>query len=177
MHYLYDDLGNVTRKHMGPLYEENMTYDGLGRMLSHTVAHDIGLVITTFEYDAQNLQGPDGFSSGEYTYGRLVKDRVDYADDTAVERRFCYDWRGLPEKKMDVFSHRTGGDEVSEFFVTQYNRYDRAGNLLQMTYPSGQVVEYEVGNMFDPAYTMVCKMPKAVIEAVVDLQSRQQQGD
>jgi acetamidase/formamidase len=27
----------------------------------------------------------------------------------------------------------------------------------------GQVVEYEVGNIFDPAYTMVCKVPKKVL--------------
>jgi hypothetical protein len=24
----------------------------------------------------------------------------------------------------------------------------------------GQVVEYEIGNVFDPAYTVICKMPK-----------------
>ena len=24
----------------------------------------------------------------------------------------------------------------------------------------GMVVDYEVGNVFDPAYTMICKMPK-----------------
>jgi acetamidase/formamidase len=27
----------------------------------------------------------------------------------------------------------------------------------------GQVVEYDLGNIFDPAYTMVCKMPKQVL--------------
>jgi acetamidase/formamidase len=27
----------------------------------------------------------------------------------------------------------------------------------------GQTVEYDLGNMFDPAYTMVCKMPKRVL--------------
>lgn len=27
----------------------------------------------------------------------------------------------------------------------------------------GQCVEYDVGNMYDPAYTMVCKMPKRVL--------------
>ncbi|MGH2550440.1 MAG: acetamidase/formamidase family protein, partial [Thermomicrobiales bacterium] len=32
-----------------------------------------------------------------------------------------------------------------------------AGTLM------GQVVEYEVGNVFDPAYTMVCKMPKRIL--------------
>jgi acetamidase/formamidase len=28
----------------------------------------------------------------------------------------------------------------------------------------GQTVRYDVGNVFDPAYTMVCKMPKEVLE-------------
>ena len=30
----------------------------------------------------------------------------------------------------------------------------------------GQVVEYDLGNMFDPAYTMVCKVPKRVLPRV-----------
>ena len=27
----------------------------------------------------------------------------------------------------------------------------------------GQCVEYEVGNVYDPAYTMICKMPKSIL--------------
>jgi len=27
----------------------------------------------------------------------------------------------------------------------------------------GQCVEYDLGNIFDPAYTIVCKMPKRVL--------------
>jgi hypothetical protein len=27
----------------------------------------------------------------------------------------------------------------------------------------GQCVEYDLGNVFDPAYTMVCKVPKRVL--------------
>ena len=27
----------------------------------------------------------------------------------------------------------------------------------------GRCVRYDVGNVFDPAYTMVCKMPKRVL--------------
>lgn len=30
----------------------------------------------------------------------------------------------------------------------------------------GQCVRYEVGNVFDPAYTMVCKLPKAVLKHI-----------
>jgi hypothetical protein len=27
-------------------------------------------------------------------------------------------------------------------------------------------VEYEVGNVYDPAYTMVCKLPKSVLKGI-----------
>lgn len=30
----------------------------------------------------------------------------------------------------------------------------------------GQCVEYDVGNIFDPAYTMVCKVPKSALERI-----------
>jgi hypothetical protein len=30
----------------------------------------------------------------------------------------------------------------------------------------GQVVAYEIGNVYDPAYTVICKMPKAILAAL-----------
>jgi hypothetical protein len=30
----------------------------------------------------------------------------------------------------------------------------------------GQCVEYEIGNVFDPAYTVVCKMRKSVLASL-----------
>jgi amidase len=30
----------------------------------------------------------------------------------------------------------------------------------------GEAVEYDMGNMFDPAYTMVCKIPKSVLDTM-----------
>jgi amidase len=30
----------------------------------------------------------------------------------------------------------------------------------------GQAVEYDLGNIFDPAYTMVCKIPKSVLAQI-----------
>ena len=30
----------------------------------------------------------------------------------------------------------------------------------------GQCVRYDLGNIFDPAYTMVCKMPKKLLEGL-----------
>lgn len=34
----------------------------------------------------------------------------------------------------------------------------------------GQCVEYEVGNVYDPAYTMVCKVPKRVLNSIFSRQ-------
>lgn len=41
----------------------------------------------------------------------------------------------------------------------------------------GQAVQYDMSNMFDPAYTMVCKLPKALLARLVaDKKSRQRRG-
>jgi len=34
----------------------------------------------------------------------------------------------------------------------------------------GQAAEYDMGNMFDPAYTMVCKISKSVLEGLTHTQ-------
>ncbi len=48
--------------------------------------------------------------------------------------------------------------EMARWLQSDYSLDGRGAALLM-----GQVVEYEVGNIFDPAYTMVCKMPKKVL--------------
>ncbi len=48
--------------------------------------------------------------------------------------------------------------EMLRWLAQDYGLDTRAASLLL-----GQCVEYEVGNVFDPAYTMVCKVPKRVL--------------
>ena len=48
--------------------------------------------------------------------------------------------------------------EMMRWLTSDYG-LDAAGASLLL----GQCVEYEVGNVFDPAYTMVCKVSKAVL--------------
>jgi acetamidase/formamidase len=48
--------------------------------------------------------------------------------------------------------------EMLRWLRQDYDLDARSAGLLL-----GQTVRYEVGNVFDPAYTMVCKMPKAVL--------------
>ena len=48
--------------------------------------------------------------------------------------------------------------EMRNWLQADYALDVRAASLLL-----GMCVEYEVGNVFDPAYTMVCKIPKALL--------------
>lgn len=49
--------------------------------------------------------------------------------------------------------------ELVEWLQTDYGLSARTAHMLL-----GQVVEYDVGNVYDPAYTMVCKVAKSYVE-------------
>ena len=49
--------------------------------------------------------------------------------------------------------------EMLDWLTADYGLDVRAASTLL-----GMYVRYDLGNMFDPAYTMVCKLPKAVLE-------------
>jgi amidase len=49
--------------------------------------------------------------------------------------------------------------EMLRWLASDYGLDTRAASILL-----GQCVEYEVGNVFDPAYTMICKLPKRVLD-------------
>ncbi len=48
--------------------------------------------------------------------------------------------------------------EMSTWLIERHGLDHYAVGLLM-----GQAVKYDLGNMYDPAYTMVCKMPKAIL--------------
>jgi len=51
--------------------------------------------------------------------------------------------------------------EMLAWLQSDYDLDVRAASLLL-----GMCVEYEVGNVYDPAYTMVCKLPKRILSEV-----------
>ena len=51
--------------------------------------------------------------------------------------------------------------EMLEWLQSDYGLTARSAHALL-----GQFVEYDVGNVFDPAYTMVCKVSKAVLRRI-----------
>ena len=52
--------------------------------------------------------------------------------------------------------------EMMRWLQEDYGLDSLGANILM-----GQCVEYELGNMFDPAYTMVCRMSKRVLKDIV----------
>jgi amidase len=51
--------------------------------------------------------------------------------------------------------------EMTRWLEQDYGLSVRASSLLM-----GQAVEYDIGNVFDPAYTVICKMPKSVLRMI-----------
>ena len=51
--------------------------------------------------------------------------------------------------------------EMTRWLGTDYGLDVRAASTLM-----GQTVEYEIGNVYDPAYTVMCKMPKAILASL-----------
>ncbi len=60
-------------------------------------------------------------------------------------------------------------DQATQHATTEMLRWLVSDYGLDITSTSilmGQCVSYELGNMYDPAYTMVCKMPKRVLNTL-----------
>jgi acetamidase/formamidase len=59
-----------------------------------------------------------------------------------------------------ALQHATG--EMLHWLRTDYQLSPEKACLIM-----GMAVEYEVGNVYDPAYTMVCKVPRKVLQEIV----------
>lgn len=58
-------------------------------------------------------------------------------------------------------------DQALQHATTEMVRWleqDYGLDALSASYLMGLTVEYEVGNIYDPAYTMICKLPRRVLE-------------
>ena len=77
---------------------------------------------------------------------------------------------GWPRGENDAYIFTVGNarplDQALQHATTEMVRWLETGWKLDTVAAStlmGQCVEYEVGNVYDPAYTMVCKMPKRIL--------------
>lgn len=58
-----------------------------------------------------------------------------------------------------ALQHATTG--MTRWLGTDYGLDVRSASTLM-----GQTVEYEIGNVYDPAYTVICKMPRAILAMI-----------
>ena len=79
---------------------------------------------------------------------------------------------GWPRGENDEYIFATGNarplDQALQYATSEMLRSlqdDYGLNALEANILLGTWVEYDVGNVYDPAYTMVCKLPKRVLPA------------
>jgi acetamidase/formamidase len=95
--------------------------------------------------------------------------------ETSMDVEFTVDLRkgwtiGWPRGEDDAFIFTAGNarplDQALQHATSEMTRWLEADYGLDLRASStlmGQVVEYEIGNVYDPAYTVICKMPKAIL--------------
>ncbi len=78
--------------------------------------------------------------------------------------------RNWPGGENDRYIFTAGNarplDQALQHATTEMVRWlqrDYGLDVIAASTLMGQAVEYEIGNVFDPAYTIICKMPKAIL--------------
>ena len=108
--------------------------------------------------DGHAVQG-DGEMAGT---GIEISCDVQFTVDVIKGKRI-----GWPRGENDTHIWTTGNarplDQATQHATTEMIRWltaDYGMDAITANVLMGQTVEYDLGNMFDPAYTMVCKMAK-----------------
>lgn len=77
--------------------------------------------------------------------------------------------RGENEEYIFTVGNARPLDQAVQHATTEMLKWLREEYGLDMVSASilfGQAVKYDLGNMFDPAYTMVCKIPKSILKGL-----------
>jgi YD repeat-containing protein len=134
-HYSYTDLKDLTQTVSPDTGTTQKTYDEAGNLLTSTDAKG---QTTLYTYDALNRVTQIAFAGGtthtyQYDQGDNGLGRLTRITDNSSTTGYVYDQHGrvLTERR------KIGGTN----FVTHY-RYNAAGQLIAMTYPSGRVLGF-----------------------------------
>jgi len=139
--YSYDDLGRLVSTISPDTNITSYTYDPAGNLATKTDANGIAV---TYTYDALNrltaIQPPDSEQGIIFRYdeGLNGKGQLTGRTDESGTYHYSYDAKGNLIREGKIINGLT--------FVTSY-RYDSAGILTGITYPSGRSVTYGL----DPA--------------------------
>ena len=131
--YTYDNNGNLTERTDARGMEATYSYDALNRLTGRSYSYTgsdtaVSLGTTQVDYDYDNCGGTPNYSEGRLCSvtakkGTAVVSKTAYANYDALGR-------------VGKSTQKTGNQD----YTMRYG-YDRAGNLISQTYPSGKVVE------------------------------------
>ena len=105
--------------------------------------------------------------------GEIVGTGIEISCDVTFRVDLRRDWRTRWPRGEDATHVFTVGnarplDQALQHATTEMARWLEEAYALDAAAAQtlmGMAVDYEVGNVFDPAYTMICKMPKAVLDS------------
>ncbi|MDO3388122.1 RHS repeat-associated core domain-containing protein [Gilvimarinus sp. SDUM040013] len=131
--YEYDEAGNLDYKIDGNGIVTEYSYDALNRL-------------KTIQYPAS----PDLNISYSYDQGMYAKGKLSEVADPSGSTSFEYDpWGNVIVRSVNIF----------DLSLQSSYRYDSRSRLVEQTYPSGMVVEYERAHLSGNISTISVKMP------------------
>ena len=141
----------------------NMDYRGFGAGV--TVQFPVAVPGALFHIgDGHAIQG-----DGEIV-GTGVETSFDVVFTCRVRRGRGISWpRGADREFIFTVGNARPLDQAVQHATTEMVRWLRQDYGLDTRAASvlmGQTVRYEIGNVFDPAYTVVCKMPRGLLTAL-----------
>ena len=143
--YQYDDFGRVTQQDSPATGISSYQYDDADNMLSSTDARGI---TANYQYDAANrvtnITYPDADENISYSYNNMgLPSLVSYGGDQSSSNQSQYSYNGFNEliTQTDTLNGQT---------IELAYQYTLSGNISQITYPSGRVIDYHynaIGNV------------------------------
>ncbi len=104
--------------------------------------------------------------------GTGIEISMDVQFSVDLRKGWTIGWpRGEHEGAIFTAGNARPLDQALQHATTEMVRWLGQDYGLDLTAASailGQCVEYDVGNVFDPAYTMICKVPKAILAMLGD---------
>lgn len=102
--------------------------------------------------------------------GTGVETSMDVQFTVDLRKGWTISWpRGEDDRYIFAAGNARPLDQALQHATTEITRWLQADYGLDIRAAStllGQCVEYEIGNVYDPAYTVICKVPKRVLEMI-----------
>lgn len=105
--------------------------------------------------------------------GEIVGTGIEISSDVQFRAELGPDWsvhwpRGMDQDFLFTAGNARPLDQATQHATTEMSRWlceDLGMDLIRAHLMMGQCVRYDLGNIYDPAYTMICKMARTDLAA------------